>query len=96
MFPASESDRALLGAALGDGWDLRDGRHVDHAGLVVVRPAGPQTLQGLRARFPQARIVVVELPDDRQGGQAGPVRRALGAGANEYLLCSQPVITIAC
>jgi hypothetical protein len=95
MFPTSSADRATLRATFGEEWDLEDGRRVEHPGLVVLRPSSPQTVAAVRAQFPDARVVVVELPASVRY-PCGPILRSLGAGADEYVVCREPAMKIAC
>jgi hypothetical protein len=95
MFPTSSADKASLLATFGEQWDLEDGRRVEHPSLVVLRPSSPQTVEAVRAQFPAARVVVVELPLSHDS-DSGPVLRALGAGADEYVVCQEPAMRIAC
>jgi hypothetical protein len=85
MYRATPEERRAIADVMGQGWDVLDGRVVDRAAVVFIRPCSWQTIAGVRTRFPDARLVVV---DSALGGSsyvAGPVRRALAAGADEYL-----------
>jgi antitoxin (DNA-binding transcriptional repressor) of toxin-antitoxin stability system len=56
------------------------------ADVVLVPPASPQLIAGLRETYPKARIVVAEIEDPTLGIRyAGPVRRLIDAGAETYL-----------
>lgn len=54
--------------------------------VLLIHPVSPQLLGQLRASFPQARIIVVEIDDEELGvDYTGPVSRLLQAGASAYL-----------
>jgi hypothetical protein len=54
--------------------------------VLLVHPVSPQLLGMLQSRFPQARVVVVEIEDEELGVRySGPVSRMLDAGASAYL-----------
>ncbi|WP_214403129.1 hypothetical protein [Pseudonocardia lacus] len=83
----SAAARAALSAELGPDYIVLDLRAAPPtADVVLVPPASPQLIGGLRAQFPKARIVVTEIDDDELGvSYQGPVRRMLDAGAEAYL-----------
>jgi hypothetical protein len=85
MFPADALERTTLAGTLGPGWTALDGRKVDRAGAVFVRPCSIQTVAGVRRRFPDARIVVVESSVPGTTHRVGPIQRLLQAGADQYL-----------
>jgi hypothetical protein len=70
-------------AALGPGLLLVDIRRAPtDAAVVIVPPCSPGTLRAVMRTFPKAQVLVVE-PDGDLG--AGPISRALGAGASAYV-----------
>lgn len=76
--PAASLER--LAAMVGAGARLVDLREASpDADAVVVGPVNPQLIGVLRAQFPKAEVLVVEL-------DAGPVTRVLDAGASAYLV----------
>jgi antitoxin (DNA-binding transcriptional repressor) of toxin-antitoxin stability system len=83
----SAAARAALSARLGEGYIVLDLRAAPPTtDVLLVPPASPQLVGGLRAQFPQARLVVAEIEDDELGvSHPGPVRRMLDAGAEAYL-----------
>jgi hypothetical protein len=85
MFPASAGELAALVRTLGRGWTVQDGRRVDRAAVVFARPCSIQTIAGLRRRFPDARIVVVESPIPGLSHLVGPIQRLLQAGADQFV-----------
>ena len=84
MFPAGATERAALAASLGHDWTALDGRRIDHAAAVFVRPCSVQTIAGIRRRFPEAHIVIVESSVPGRTHLVGPVQRLLQAGADQY------------
>lgn len=86
-FPLKAPGRAKLAERLGEVeiLDIRDA--VFGADLVLAPSCSPQCVAALRSAYPTARIVVVELEDwDFKVSLPGPVKRALKAGADAYLL----------
>jgi hypothetical protein len=86
-FPLKAPGRAKLAEQLGEVeiLDIRDA--VYGADLVLAPSCSPQCVAALRSAYPAARIVVVELEDwDFKVNLPGPVKRALNAGADAYLL----------
>jgi antitoxin (DNA-binding transcriptional repressor) of toxin-antitoxin stability system len=83
----SATARAALSAELGPDYIVLDLRAAPPtADVVLVPPASPQLISGLRAQFPKARILVTEIDDDELGvSYRGPVGRMLDAGAEAYL-----------
>jgi hypothetical protein len=84
MFPADPAERAALAASLGHDWTALDGRKMNHAAAVFVRPCSVQTIAGIRRRFPAAHIVIVESSVPGRTHLVGPVQRLLQAGADQY------------
>ena len=82
--PATEHLQATLGA----GARLVDLRESDgHERLVLAPPASPQLLGKLKAAFPGALVMVVELTDIEAGiRRGGPVTRSLDGGADTYVV----------
>jgi hypothetical protein len=85
MFPVAATERMALANALGDGWEVQDGRRVERADTVLVLPCRSQTVAAVRRRFPDARIVVVDSPLEGATHLPGPIQRALEAGVDLYL-----------
>jgi hypothetical protein len=83
----SAAARAALSAELGPDYIVLDLRAAPPtADVVLVPPASPQLISGVRAQFPKARILVTEIDDDELGvSYRGPVGRMLAAGAEAYL-----------
>ncbi len=77
LFPATPTECGALADALGQGWEVRDGRRVDRAAVVFLRACSTQTIAGVRTRFPDAHLVVVEAPLGGSTYVSGRVRRAL-------------------
>jgi hypothetical protein len=79
---------AHLETLVGGGCQVIDIREADgHERLVLAPPASLQLLGKLHAAFPDARVLVVELTDlEHDVRLAGPVTRALDAGADAYLV----------
>ena len=66
-------------------FDVRD--PVDHADLVLTPACSPQLIGALRAKYPGAQVIVVELDDwDMDIALPGPVKRILRGGATAYVL----------
>lgn len=79
--------RAYLSEALGDDFAVVDIRTAPETiDALLVPPLSAQALGILRSEFPSARLIVTEF-DDAQSGTwiAGPVTRAMAAGAHAYL-----------
>lgn len=80
--------RRLLSAELGEDYVVLD---IDAApptaDVLLVAPVSLQLIGILQAKFPRARVMIVEVEDDALGvsGQ-GPVRRLMDAGAETYLI----------
>lgn len=56
------------------------------ADVLLIPPGSPQLIEGLRAMFPEARVVITEIEDPELGVRyQGPVGRLLDAGADAYL-----------
>ncbi len=85
MFPVAAAERMALMTALGDGWEVQDGRRVERADAVLLLPCSGQTVAAVRRRFPDARIVLVDSPLESATHPAGPIHRVLEAGADLYL-----------
>jgi hypothetical protein len=88
--PLGRQQLDVLGRQLGSGSRILDIRDVDEAADVVLcPPCSPQTIGRLRAMFPAARVIAVELHDEEAGLHVeGPVGRILAGGAAGYLLAS--------
>jgi hypothetical protein len=81
--PLTAEQLGAVQAALGPGFTVEDVRLAPReAGVVVVPPCSPGTIQAVLRAFPVAQVLVVEIADDSEGG---PVGRALSAGAAAYL-----------
>jgi hypothetical protein len=85
--PLKRRGRQRLQEQLGD-VDVRDIRDVVFEASLVLAPAcSPQAIAKLKAAFPTARLVVVELEDWDFGiSLPSPVKRLLNAGADAYVL----------
>jgi hypothetical protein len=83
----TEQVRAYLSVALGDEFAVVDIRSAPETiDALLVPPLSAQALGILRAEFPSARLIVAELDDPESGTRfAGPVTRAMAAGADAYL-----------
>ncbi|WP_223198430.1 hypothetical protein [Solihabitans fulvus] len=84
----SASARASLSAELGPDYIVLDMHAAPTtADVLLVPPASPQLIGGLRSLYPKARVVIAEI-EDREFGVSyrGPVRRMLEAGAETYLM----------
>lgn len=54
--------------------------------MLLIPAVSPQLIGSLRARFPQARMIIAEIEDEELGvSYQGPVSRLLNAGADSYL-----------
>lgn len=84
-YTMSDNEARLLAQHLGAEWDVVDGRDCDHPDLVLVRPCSPQTVAGLRRRFPDTELVALE-PGWPAGPARGPIGRARAAGLDAYAL----------
>lgn len=87
-FRLSDAAVAHLESLVGGGCQIVDIRDADgRERLVLAPPASPQVLGKLRAAFPDARVVMVELTDTEHDVRlGGPVTRALDAGADAYFV----------
>ncbi|MGC7098741.1 hypothetical protein ACPZ19_29065 [Amycolatopsis lurida] len=83
----SASARRSLSAELGSDYIVLDMHAAPTtAEVLLVPPASPQLIGGLRSMFPQARVIIAEVEDDVLGvSYPGPMRRMLDAGAETYL-----------
>ncbi|MCW2766139.1 MAG: hypothetical protein JWO11_2098 [Nocardioides sp.] len=83
----TERVRACLSAALGDDFAVVDIRTAPETiDALIVPPLSAQALGILRREFPSARLIVTEFDDPESGTWiAGPVTRAMAAGAHAYL-----------
>jgi hypothetical protein len=83
----TERVRAYLSAALGDEFAVVDIRTAPETiDALLVPPLSAQALSILRGEFPSARLIVTEFDDPQSGLRiAGPVTRAMAAGAHAYL-----------
>ena len=86
MFPLSASECLGLAEVLGPRWRVVDGRRVDAADLVLLRPCSAPTTAAVRALFAAARLIVLDVAGDEATPTPGPVSRALEAGADVYLV----------
>jgi hypothetical protein len=82
--PMSGDERHKIVTALGPGYRVVDIREAPlDTTLIVVGPCSAGAIRELTATFPHARVLVIE----RQGATtAGPVVRALRAGAVAYVV----------
>ncbi len=80
--------RDALAERLGPGHVVRDIREAGNtADLVLVPATSPQLVGGLRAMFPDARILVTEFTDPLFGADfAGPVARSAASGVDGYFV----------
>jgi len=70
---------------LGSSWLLTDADTRDvHPDVVIIRPCSPQTIAGLRRRFPDAVLAAVEQDETEPGLSRMPVTRMLEAGLDRY------------
>jgi hypothetical protein len=83
----TERVRAYLSWALGDEYAVVDIRKAPETiDALLVPPLSAQALGILRGEFPSARLIVAEFDDPESGTRfAGPVTRAIAAGADAYL-----------
>ena len=83
----TEEVRTFLSTALGDEYAVVDIRRApETVDALLVPPLSAQALGILRTQFPQARLIITELSDaDSDVHVAGPVTRAMAAGAHAYL-----------
>jgi hypothetical protein len=86
MYPLDRSEAAALQGQLGAAWTIAEGRHCEDPDLVIVRPSSPQTIAGLRQRFPTARLIAIEPTPADPAATNGPISRALAAGLDRYFL----------
>lgn len=86
-FPVPDGAHDELAAQLGPGHTVRDIRTPGPAPDVVLCPStSPQAIHRLRAEFPGAEVIIVEV----QEWFGGPVTRAMDAGASGYLIAASP------
>ena len=87
-FPLSTSAAESLQRSVGEAFELVDIRKPDGSeSVVVVSSVSRQLLAKLRTAFADASLFVVEVDDDvHHVDLAGPVIRALDAGAHGYLV----------
>ncbi len=83
----TETVRAFLSVALGDEFAVVDIKTAPETiDALLVPPVSAQALGILRRDFPSARLIVAEFDDPGSGAWiAGPVTRAMAAGAHAYL-----------
>lgn len=83
----NEQVRAYLSAALGDEFAVVDIKTApETVDALLVPPVSAQALGILRREYPSARLIVTEFDDPESGTWiAGPITRAMAAGANAYL-----------
>jgi hypothetical protein len=79
--------RAYLSSALGDEYAVVDIRKAPETiDALLVPPLSAQALGILRSEFPSARLIVAEFEDPESDTWiAGPITRAMAAGAHAYL-----------
>lgn len=80
--------RARLSEQLGPGFVVVDLRKAPPTTDIVIAPVlSPQTIAALKQMFPKARVVLTEFEDkDLRISFPGPVRRAVEAGADGYVV----------
>lgn len=80
--------RARLSEQLGPGFVVVDLRKAPPSTDIVIAPVvSAQTISALKQMFPRARVVVTEVEDwDLKVFFPGPVRRAVDAGADGYVV----------
>ncbi len=85
MWRAEPAELVVLGRLLGA--VVVDGRDAERPDVVALRPASPETLRGLRRRFPAAELVMVDT-DWATPALLPPalVERAFAAGADRYVI----------
>jgi hypothetical protein len=83
----TERVRAYLSWALGDEYAVVDIKKAPETiDALLVPPLSPQALTILRSQYPSARLIVTEFDDPESGTWiAGPITRAMSAGAHAYL-----------
>ena len=83
----TERVRAYLSAALGDEFAVVDIKTAPETiDALLVPPLSAQALGILRGEYPSARLIVTEFDDPESGTWiAGPITRAMAAGAHAYL-----------
>jgi antitoxin (DNA-binding transcriptional repressor) of toxin-antitoxin stability system len=83
----SRSVRANLSALLGPDYIVVDVNSAPRtADVLLAPPVSPQLIGSLRAKFPDAKVIIAEIEDAELGiSHRGPVRRLLDAGAHSYL-----------
>ena len=85
MFPLERSESEAFQALLGPSWLVTDAYTRDaHPDVVIFRPCSPQTIVGLRRRFPDAVLAAVESEETEPGLSRMPVARMLEAGLDRY------------
>ena len=86
--PLSKDAREQLAERMGPSFLVMDIREAPRSADLVIAPVvSPQTIGALKQQFPEARVVVAEITDPTWGVQLpGPVRRAVDAGADGYLV----------
>ncbi len=85
--------RARLSEQLGPGFVVFDLRKAPPSTDIVIAPVvSAQTISALKHMFPRARVVLTELEDwDLGVFFPGPVRRAVDAGADGYVVAGDLV-----
>jgi antitoxin (DNA-binding transcriptional repressor) of toxin-antitoxin stability system len=83
----SPAARVALSEQLGPDYIVLDMHKAPKtADVVLVPPVSPQLIGSLRAMYPRARVVVVEIEDPMLGIRyEGPVQRLIDAGAETYI-----------
>lgn len=86
--PLPKDAREQLAQQLGPAFLVLDIRTAPRSTDLVIAPVvSPQTIGALKQQFPEARVIVAEISDSSWGVQLpGPVRRAVDAGADGYLV----------
>jgi hypothetical protein len=89
-FPMNAAATAVVRQTVGDDVRIIDIRVAQgDEELVVSPPVSRQLVDKLKAAFPRARLLVVELDDPAYGlSFGGPVARTLDAGADGYCVAS--------
>ena len=86
--PLSKEAREQLAQRMGSAFLVMDIREAPRSADLVIAPVvSPQTIGALKQQFPDARVLVAEITDPSWGVHLpGPVRRAVDAGADGYLV----------
>lgn len=86
--PLSKDAREQLAQRMGPTFLVVDIRTAPRSTDLIIAPVvSPQTIGALKRQFPDARVIVAEIDDPSWGVRLpGPVRRAVDAGADGYLV----------